>query len=167
MNLTQLAVAAAADSKWLLNSSALLGRTLRPTMASARWWGLVRVLETAFGVTLANASGAATRALANENGYRNVLVAEDVSSSASMSVDLFRYHSIFLANYSRALLRETPRRRGRRAARPLDPIGRAKEHGLDIGLMRSSLERTPSERLAMLDTNRAFVYEMQTSRRKR
>lgn len=167
MNLNQLSVAAGADLKWLLNSSALLGRSLDPTPASARWWGLVRVLESTFGLTLANSAAGATRALSNRNDEAAVVIAEDLSSSASLSVNLFRYDTTFLANLSRARMRETPKRRGRRAERSRDPIGRAGEYGLDIGLMQASLARTPGERLAILDNNRAFVYEMQRRKRVR
>jgi hypothetical protein len=166
VTLNQLAIAANADLKWLLNSSSLLGRKLRPTAKEARWWGLVRALESTFGLTLANASAGATRALAHESDDGEVVVAENSSSSATMSVNVFRYDSTALGNLSRALVRETPMRRGRRAGAPHDPIGAGVEYGLDIGLLRSSLERTPAERLALLDRNQAFVYEMQRKRRK-
>lgn len=165
MNLNQLSIAAGADLKWLLNSSAILRRPLRPTPENARWWGLVRVLESTFGLTLSNAGSAATRALSSENDDGEVAVAADSSGSATMSVNRVRYDSTFLANLSRALVRETPKRRGRRAERSRDPVGAAAEYGLDIGLMQSSLERTPGERLTALDRNRAFVYQMQQNRK--
>ena len=41
MNLNQLSVAAGTDLKWLLNSSAILGRPLRLTPENARWWDLM------------------------------------------------------------------------------------------------------------------------------
>jgi hypothetical protein len=167
MTLNQLAVASGADLKWLLNSSALLRRSLRPTPENARWWGLVRVLESTFGLTLANAGAGATRALSSENDGRKIAVAEDPSGSAAMSVDRLRYDSTFLANLSRAVVRETPKRRGRRAERSSDPVSAATEYGLDIGLMQASLARNPGERLAILDNNRAFVYEMRRSKRTR
>lgn len=167
MNLNQLAIASGANVKWLLNSSALLGRPLRPTIENARWWGLVRILEVTFGLPLANASAAATRALAGETGGGEVVVAENASSSATMSVDLFRYDSTFLGNLSRACVRETPKRRGRRAEKSRDPIGRAVAYGLDVGLMRSALAHTAAQRLATLEANRAFVHEMRRKRSKR
>ncbi|MDQ6716812.1 MAG: hypothetical protein M3Z17_00535 [Gemmatimonadota bacterium] len=166
MNLTQFSVACGCEPKWLLNSSALLGRSLRPTPENARWWGLVRALESTFGLTLANASAAATRALAGEIDDANVVVAEDDSGVATMSVNLFRYDTNFLANLSRARVRETPKRRGRRAEKSRDPIAAAEGYGLDIGLILSSLARTPAERLALLDRNRGFLYQMRESRRR-
>lgn len=165
VNLIQFACAAGCKPKWLLNSSAILGRSLRPTPENARWWGLVHALESAFGLTLANAGAAATRALAGQYDDANVVVAEDDSGVASISVNLFRYDATFLANLSRARVRETPKRRGRRA-KARDPIAAAEGYGLDIGLIQSSLARTPAERLAILEKNRAFVYEMRGSRRR-
>lgn len=167
MNVNQFAIAAGSDRKWLLNSSALLGRPLRLIPENARWWGMVRILEQAFGMTLVNAETAANRAFQNENDTREVVIAEHASSSATMSVDLFRYDTTFLANLSRARVRETPKRRGRRAARSRDPIGRAAAYGLDIGLLKSSLARTPSDRLMLLEANVAFVHAMQRNRRVR
>ena len=166
MNLTQFSIASGCDMKWLLNSSAILGRNIRLTPENARWWGLVRALESTFGLTLANASAAATRALAGQMDDAIVVVAEDDSGVASMLVNLFRYDTNFLANLSRARVRETPKRRGRRAGKSRDPIAAAERYGLDIGLIQSSLERTPAERLALLDRNREFVYEMRGSRRR-
>jgi hypothetical protein len=167
VTLNQLSIAVGCQPKWLLNSSSLLGRSLRPTKENARWWALVRLLESTFGLTLANAAAGATRALAHRNDDGSVTIAEDVSSSAAMSVDLVRYDTTFLANLSRACVRETPKRRGRRGATSRDPIAAARDYGLDLGLMQSSLARTPGERLALVDRNRAFVEEMQRGRRSR
>ena len=167
MNLNQFAVAAAADPKWLLNSSAILGRSLRLTPANARWWGLVRVLESTFGLTLAAAASAATRALSHANDVREVIVASDAGGSTALAVNTFRYDTSFLANLSRARVRETPRRRGRRAQTPRDPVAAAEAYGLDIGLLQASLARTPWERLAMLEANQAFVTEMRRVRQAR
>jgi hypothetical protein len=163
----QFAVSAGTDHKWLLNSSALLGRPLRRTPEDARWWGIVRTLEQAFGLTLANASAAANRAFKKRYDANEVVVAEDLSSTVKMTVDLFRYDTTFLANLSRARVRETPKRRGRRAERARDPVAAARAYGLDIGLINASLLRTHGERLELLDRNRAFVHEMRRTRRAR
>lgn len=166
MNLTQLGIATGADTKWLLNSSALLGRALRPTVPNARWWGLVRILELTFGLPLKAAGSGATRALANGNDGGELTIGEDPSSSAALTVNLLRYDSMFLANRSRALIRETPKRRGRRAVRPANAVAYALEYGLDVGLMRSALSKTPAQRLATLEANKAFVDEMRRPRGK-
>ena len=61
----------------------------------------------------------------------------------------------------RALVLETPRRRGRTTHRATrDAISAASRYGVDIGLVRSALERSPAERLEMLEANVAFVRAM-------
>lgn len=164
MNLNQFAIAASAEPKWLLNSSAILGRSLRLTAENARWWGLVRVLEGTFGLTLADAGSAATRALSHGNGETQVVVAGDAGGSAQLKVNTMRYDTTFLAKLSRARVREVPRRRGRRPQVARDAVAAGRAYGLDIGLLQASLSRTPAERLAILEMNRAFVNEMQRRR---
>ena len=157
MTPAQFAVAAGANSKWLINSRALLGRRARYTAAEAFWWGLVRILNQAFEVPLHPAATAATRALAHGKDATWVNVQRDVSASASIIVNLARYRAVFLANLSRALLMETPKRRGRPRPRSLNPIRDAAEYGLDIGLIRSAMRKTPAERLELLEANLAFL----------
>jgi hypothetical protein len=91
-----------------------------------------------------------------------VTAGADPSGSASLIVDLTRYESIFLGNLSRALVHETPRRRGRPARRGMkgDALATAQHYGVDLGLIRSAIARTPAERLALLEKNAEFVREM-------
>ncbi len=160
MTLAQVAVAAASDIKWLRNSSALLRRRIRYTAADSRWWGLVRLLTERLQLPLNGAARAATAALLGQTGAL-VRLDGDPSHSASLQVDLARYGSVFLGNLSRALVHETPKRRGRPARRSVGgPIAAARRYGIDLGLLRSALERTPAERLAMLEANAAFVRGM-------
>jgi hypothetical protein len=159
----QFAIAASADRKWLLNSSALLGRRVRLSPEDAEWWGLVRLLDATFELPLRVAAGIATEALRQPREVVWIRALSDPSGSASVMVNLQRYRSVALANLSRALLRETPKVRGRRKT-ARDPIAAAAEYGLDISLLKSALEKTPSERLAALDANRAFLVEMQRNR---
>lgn len=163
MTLTQLAAASGVDLKWLLNSSALLGHRLRHTEREARWWGLVWLLDSTFGIPLQRAAGIASEAL--EHGPEVVWIRplSDPSTSASVMLNLQRYRSVAAANLSRALVRETPKVRGRRKL-IRDPIAAAVEYGLDVGLIQSALRKTPAERLRTLDANRAFVDEMQRRR---
>jgi hypothetical protein len=161
MTARQTAVAAAADLKWLTNSAALLRRPLRYHAREAKWWGLVRLLVDRLGLTLKAAAGAATAALRRSDSQAPIDAGADPSGSAALVVDLPRYESIFLANLSRALVLETPRRRGRTTRRTTrDAVGAASRYGVDIDLVRSALERTPAERLEMLDANVAFVRGM-------
>ena len=161
MNAHQLAVAAGADRKWLINSAAILRRRLRYNPTEAKWWGLVRLLTEALSVPL-KAAGAAATASLEAHPARRVTVAADPTQSAGLRIDLDRYESIFLANLSRALVHETPKRRGRpsRPEKGHNAITAARKYGVDLGLVRSALERTPAERLAMLEANARFVREM-------
>jgi hypothetical protein len=160
MTLAQVAVAAAADIKWLLNSSALLRRRVRYTALDSRWWGLVRLLTQSLQLPLNAAARAATASLSDDMAGL-VRFDADPSHSASLQVDLPRYRSVFLGNLSRALVHETPKRRGRPVGRTVGgPIATAGRYGIDLGLLRSALERTPAERLAMLEANAAFVRGM-------
>ena len=162
MTARQAAVAAAADLKWMVNSAALLRRPLRYSPKEARWWGLVRLLTEALGLQLKDAAAAATQSLRTKVAGSVITAGADPSHSASLLVDLARYESIFLANLSRAMGHETPKRKGR----PPTPgatrsaATAAREYGIDLGLVRSALERTPAERLELLEANSAFVQAM-------
>jgi hypothetical protein len=162
----QLATAAGADLKWLLNSAALLGRSLRQTPADARWWGIVRLLSETLGLPLQPAAAAATRSLAEAGTARHFSIGTDPSESASVVIDLLRFQSIFLANLSRALVRETPRRRGRPSTprSRSDAVDAAARYGVDIGLVRSALQRTPAQRLEILEANAGFLRELKGRR---
>ncbi len=162
MTAHQFAIAARADVKWILNSSALLGRRVRHTPADSRWWGLVRLLTEWLQLPLQAAAEAATRSLGEKNDVLRITVMADRSQSASLVIDLPRYKSIFLGNLSRALVQETPRRRGRpsRIRSGAGAIGGARHYGLDLGLIQAALARTPGERLAMLEANAGFIRGM-------
>jgi hypothetical protein len=161
MTARQTAIAAAADLKWLTNSAGLLRRALRYTPDHARWWGLVRLLVDELGLSLKAAADTASNALRSPGSSSKVRVSADPSGSAALVVDLPRYESIFLGNLSRALVQETPRRRGRvKQSSRKDAIAAARDYGIDISLLRSALERTPAERLSLLESNAAFIRGM-------
>ena len=162
MTARQFAIAARADAKWIHNSSALLGRRVRHAPAEARWWGLVRLLTDCFALPLQGAAEAATRSLGARNDAGRITVKADPSQSASLVIDMPRYESIFLGNLSRALVQETPRRRGRpsRVRRGAGAMDAARRYGVDLGLVLAALERTPAERLAMLEANAGFIRGM-------
>jgi hypothetical protein len=159
MTAHQFAIAARADAKWILNSSALLGRRVRRTPADSRWWGLVRLLTESLALPLQTAADAATRSLGMDSGAERITVLGDPSHSASLMIDLSRYQSIFLGNLSRALVKETPRRRGRpvRGRRGAASVDAARRYGVDLDLVRAALQRTAAERLEMLEANAGFI----------
>ena len=158
----QLAIAARAELKWILNSSALLGRPLRRSRAESRWWGLVRLLTESLGLPLQAAAEAATRSLGTRGEAMKIAAKGDPSDSVSLLIDVPRYESIFLGNLSRALVLETPRRKGRPAQlrRGASAIDAARRYGVDLGLVEAALERAPAERLAMLEANATFIRGM-------
>ncbi len=162
MTARQTAVAAGADLKWMVNSAALLGRRIRYDRQQAKWWGLVWLLTEQLGLSLRAAAAVSTVALRGGSSSTHVTGGADRSGSASLIVDLARYDSIFLANLSRALVHETPRRRGRppRPGIKGDVLANAQHYGVDLGLIQSAMRRTPAERLALLETNAAFVRDM-------
>lgn len=162
MTVRQFAVASAADIKWITNSAALLRRRLRYNASEARWWGFVRLLTEAIGLPLKTAAAAATASLRVAQSSMPVTIGSDPSHSASIVVDLARYESIFLGNLSRALVHETPKRKGRppRLAVGRQALSSAHQYGVDLGLIQSALARTPAERLAMLEANSLFLREM-------
>jgi hypothetical protein len=162
MTARQTAVAAGADLKWMVNSAALLGRPIRYNRQQAKWWGLVWLLTEQIGLSLRAAAAMSTVALLGSSSSTQVTAGTDLSGSASLIVDLARYESIFLANLSRALVHETPRRRGRppRRGTKSDALATAQRYGVDLGLIRSAIRRTPAERLALLEKNAAFVRDM-------
>jgi hypothetical protein len=162
MTAHQFAITARADAKWILNSSALLGRRVRHTPADSRWWGLVRLLTESLGLPLQAAAEAATRSLGAKKDAVGITVTADPSQSASLVIDLARYESVFLASLSRALVLETPRRKGRPAhvRRGASAIDAARRYGVDLGLVNAALKRTPAERLEMLEANAGFIRGM-------
>ena len=161
MTARQTAVAAGADLKWIVNSAALLGRRVRYDRQQAKWWGLVWLLTEQLGLSLRGAAAVATVALRGGSSSTQVIAGADPSGSASLIVDLARYESIFLANLSRALVHETPRRRGRPPLLGLKSgLTTARHYGVDLGLIQSAIRRTPAERLALLEKNAAFVRDM-------
>ena len=162
MTARQTAIAAGADLKWIVNSAALLGRRIRYDRQQAKWWGLVWLLTEQLGLSLRAAAAVSTVALRGGTSSTQVSAGADPSGSASLIVNLARYDSIFLANLSRALVHETPRRRGRppRPGLKSDALTTARQYGVDLDLIRSAIRRTPAERLALLETNAAFVRDM-------
>ena len=155
MTARQLAIASAADIKWIMNSAALLRRRLRYNDSEARWWGFVRLLTETIGLPLRTAAAAATESLRVAQPGSLLTIGADPSHSASIVVDLARYESIFLGNLSRARVHETPNRKGRppRLAAGRQSLTSAHRYGIDLGLIQSALARTPAERLAMLEAN--------------
>jgi hypothetical protein len=157
MNLSpaQFAIAAQADPKWVQNAAAILGWRLEYTPESARHLGLVRVLSATLGVPLRVADEMARQALGSRD-LKKAVVAQAADGSVHATVDLQRYLSSYTAALSRALVFQ-PRKRGRPAALGISALEEGRAYGLDVGLYRANLDRSPAERLAELDANMGFM----------
>lgn len=166
MTAHQFAVATGGDVKWILNSAALLRRPIRHTRIEARWWGLLRLLAESLGLPLQAAAAAATSSLRDGRSTGEIPVITDSSGSASLRVDLNRYQSVFLANLSRALVRETPKQRGRPPrGEKGGAIAAAARYGVDISLVQAALARTPAQRLELLEANARLIHSMRVRRK--
>lgn len=163
MTLNQMAVAASAELKWLHNAAGILGRKLRVTEADARWWGMLKNLTDSLDIPLQKAAGLATKLLARTSGGRMQSLQQDGSHIAAITIDMDRFHSVFLGNLSCSLNLHTPKRRGRRSLRG-NPLESARAYGIDVSLLESGLRRSPDERLRMLDENLAFINALRISK---
>lgn len=164
MNLNQLAIAAGADLKWLQNAAAILGRPIKRTRNEARIWSLVHTLSSALELPLRKALEVAIKAVKLEGVGVQVVVDSKDSRVASIVLDMNRFESTFNANLSRALVLETPRRRGRPCSSTGDPVHDAERYGIDISLLKAALTRSVNDRLARLDSNAEFLRELRSRR---
>ncbi len=164
MTLGQFAYALGAPTKWVQNTWAILG--LDPVYGEAELWrlALVRLLERAIQVPLKQAYAMAKEALplaamGDESELR--LVEE---GPLDVSVNWARFSSTVLAGLSRARTQYQERPRGRPRKEQLHGIAAAQARGIDVGLLRASLRRSPADRLRSLDEDLAFVQNLRVAR---
>ncbi len=167
MTLGQFAYALGAPTKWVQNAWAVL--QLEPVYREAELWrlALTRLLEEILGMPLKKAYAMAGdvelrishRAGGGAGQLR--LVDED---TLSVSIDWSRFAGAVLVALSQARTQYQERRRGRPPKERLHGIAAARAHGIDIGLLRSSLRRSPAERLRALDEDLAFVQRLRVAR---
>lgn len=159
MTLGQFAAAIPAPPKWVLNAHAILELDASYTVEDARTFALTRVLEQAFGIPLKRAYRLALTTLREPPkpaGWRY----ESPDGTTSIVIDRERFLSNFTASLSCALAGYAERRRGRPPQRRRRGLAAAEEYGVDLGLLRESLKRTPSDRLQSLDDDAAFVQSL-------
>jgi hypothetical protein len=82
---------------------------------------------------------------------------EDVAGVVALEVDLERYLSGYASRLALARNWYSERKRGRAPKRRRRGVAGAEEHGVDISLLKSSLARTPEERLRRLDADVEFL----------
>ena len=159
----QFAAAVRADEKWVENASRALGRRLTYTPDEAREMGVVRLLAAEFGTPVARAGELASEALRHPPDTRALTLATSLDGSATLTMDLARYHSAFAAALSAAITNGGARRRGRPPAKRPSRRGAVRvavSHGVDVSLLREALHQSPAERLARLDANASFLHAL-------
>jgi hypothetical protein len=161
MTLGQFAYALGAPTKWVQNAWAILG--LGPIYGEAELWrmALVRLLERAMEVPLKRAYATAQAAMTHPIVPGKLMELRLIDEGAlDVSVDWGRFSTAVLAGLSRARTQYQERRRGRPRNEPLQGIAAARAQGIDVGLLRASLRRSPADRLRTLDEDLAFVQSL-------
>lgn len=162
MTPSQFSLACGVDPRWVRNAARILGWSLRHTVEEARHVGLVRRLQEDLRVPLETADRLASEALSSDGPEHAVVEAGEI---ARVVVDVRRYLSDFSVRLARAMAHDEPCRRRFRVGQP-GAVERARRHGLDVGLLRSSLKLTPAERIRRLDENMEFVRALRASGRR-
>ncbi len=160
MTVAQFALAAGADPVWIANTRRLLKLGRARSLVMARRLALVRVLHAELGLGLVEANAAAERAL--HGGETVICTSRD--GSISLSLDLNRFESTFLASLSAARTLGAPRQRGRPPKKRADPLEAAIAFGIDLSLLRWNLAQRPADRLHSLDANAHALREMRAAR---
>lgn len=161
MILTQFALAAGMDPKWVQNTASMLGRKLAYTREEARHFGLVKRIHEAFGIPLAAADDLATRCLSTSEPAHTAREFRSADGIVTITIDIARYLSEFSVALARARSMYEPRRRGR-PAQPdsVSASQRASDHGIDLSLLDASLRLSPAERIRRLDANMDFARKL-------
>jgi len=163
LTFTQLAVAGGTAPKYVKNAEQILGISWDRNESGAWRLALVSEMNAYLGVPLAKALEIAATAERSDD-QREMVVPASREASIGIAIDSRRARSNFLARLSRALVLEVPRQRGRPQKRAPDPIEAAVAEGVDVDILRSSRALSVAERLDRLDSNAAFIHEMQRSR---
>ena len=108
-----MATATCSNPAWLNNARRLLGRRMHRTPSGARWWGLVRLLNHEVGLPLKASAKVADTVLVPGFQTGRLRFAACRDGSASLQVDLQRFHSTANALLAAAFAFANPRPRGR------------------------------------------------------
>lgn len=150
------ALAVRATPAWIINTERLLGHAIPRTEHSVRLYALIRMLQHSFGFALPDAVSTARRALSGPDDALFV-ARESVDGSASLLIDMARFHLNVSIALSSAKYRAAPKARGRMPNRPKDPVAAAAAYGEDISQMKYNLARSPAVLLESADEDAAFV----------
>lgn len=159
MTLQQLAILVDAEPKWVLNTMAALPPSVRQryTLAMARRLALLRIVVEGSGMAIPRAYQLAGQALrAFEHGELVTTLSLAPHRLATMQLSVERILAAVSVRQSYLKTTFEPARRGRKPARTHDALKAATTYGLDLSLLRETMERTPAERLRRLDGMAAF-----------
>lgn len=160
MTLGEFSTAVGAPRRWVQNAMAVLGLPARYTVSGARELALARAINVACGMPLMDAYPLAQGALLAwpEQRMWNRVGPE---ATVTLAVDLERFLSSFFVRLSLSRTAYAERKRGRPRKRRRRGVAGAREHGVDVSLLESSLRRSPEERLRWLDEHLAFLRSAQ------
>ena len=159
MTLGQFAASIPAPPKWVSNAHALLHLAPKYSVERARVFALTRSIESGIGLPLKRAYQLARetlRAPAKSASWRH----ETPDGSVALVIDRERFLSNFTVNLSRAQAGYSERRRGRPPRRRRRGVAAARHHGVDISLLRESLQQSPEVRLRRLDEDASFAQSL-------
>jgi hypothetical protein len=159
MTLREFSIIVGTPPRWIQNAMGVLGLSPRYTVERARKLALARVVRETSGMPLRKAHALAGRALAawpRQTSWREA----STDGSVALCIDLERFLSTFTARLSLSRSLREGRSPGRARRGGPRGLALAEEHGLDVGLLRASIRRSPEERLQRLDEDRAFVRSM-------
>lgn len=163
MTLGAFSILVGSSPRWAQNALTVLGLRPRYTVDLARRLALARELHETSGMPLVQAYPLAGRVL---GGWprRGRWGCSSPEGAVTVAIDLERFLSTFTVRLSLSRTLYAPRKPGRPSTKRRRGVALAREHGIDIGLLESSLRRTPEDRLQRLDADVSFVRTMRVPR---
>lgn len=156
MTLGEFATLLGTDPKWVQNAATALGGGLTFTLSRARRLAVARALSDATDAPLSRSWELAGPVLRKFDGSSTpVTISSPRDNAVTLTIDVYRILAQVSTRLSWLRTEYQPRRRGRPVTRR-DPLTAAEEYGVDLGLLRFNLERTPAERLRQLDAMADF-----------
>jgi hypothetical protein len=158
MTLSQFAYAIGARPKWVQNAARLLGHKLEHSPAEAELYSLICVLHRDMGMALGRAETIAQVALAARTP-EGTETSISTGPTTSVTFDMQRHFSDYAVRLAAALSQQQARRRGRPSGER-SMLKRARDFGIDLGLLEASLRLSAGARLRRLDENQRFVAKL-------
>ena len=155
MTLGQFSVLVGTRKRWVQNAFQALGLPPTYTVQVARRLAFARALKEAAGMPLRHGYQLADDALI---GWptRDTWQLIDSDGTVRLTMDLERFLVRCSVRLSLARTRYAERRRGRPPKRTLRGLELAKWYGVDVSLLRASLELTQTRRFRRLEEASAF-----------